>query len=105
MSFGRMVFVSFTNFLLLCSLSLLLTILLRRVFYVFCIIFGYSLFDLFMGMVTLREFSLFVNISASVSKEALTANRMVMYAISVILVLTCIILIKFKFLQRFNKMN
>ena len=101
-SFIRLLFISGPNLLFFCTTALLLIILFRQIFYAFCILCGYTFIDLFMSETLFREFSLFINVPGSYSKEAIDVNRIVFYISSIIMFLISILLIKLKFLQRFN---
>ena len=102
LSFARMLFISGPNMMFFCVVSLFLLIFLRQIFYVFCILCGYAFIDLFVGESLFKIFSLFINIPGIYSKAAIDINRVGFYILSVIMLLISLLLIKFKFLQRFN---
>lgn len=103
MSFLQMCFTSFANFMIFCSLALILVLIFRRIFYIFSILYGYLLIDLIIGDNLLGSKSVFVNIFAQCSKDAIGQNRIVLYCISAALIVISAILLKCDFLRRINK--
>lgn len=101
-SFIRLLFISGPNLLFFCTAALLLIILFRQIFYTFCILCGYTFIDLFMSENLFREFSLFINVPGNYSKEVIDINRIGFCILSITMFLISLLLIKLKFLQRFN---
>lgn len=93
-SFGRMCYICLANIVLFLSLALLITLLARQIFYVFCILYGYLFIDLTVGDIILQDKSVFVNIFAIFSYESVDINRFVVYCISMFCVIVSILIIK-----------
>lgn len=91
---GRMCYICLANTVLFLSLSLLITLLVRQIFYVFCILYGYLFIDLIVGDNVFQEKSVFVNIFANFSCTVINVNRLVVYCISVFCVIISILVTK-----------
>lgn len=100
--FGRMCYLCLANTVLFLSISLLIIMLIRRIFYVFCIIYGYLLVDLTIGDTLQKKSSVFVNIFAQFPCEIINKNRMAIYIISFICVALAAIIQQTDFMRRIN---
>lgn len=101
-SFARMCYISFANTILFLSLALLITLLARQIFYVFCILYGYMFIDMIVGDNFFRDKSLFVNIFATFSCESVDVNRFAVYCISMFSIIVSILIIKSDIHRKMN---
>ncbi|MBD5113988.1 MAG: hypothetical protein HDT46_02100 [Ruminococcaceae bacterium] len=99
----RMFFISFSNLIYFCSLSLLLIIITRQIFYAFSFLYGYMFVDMLVGENLMREKSAFVNIIAQCSKEAIDVNKKVYYIISLAVLIISFVLVKIDFMRKVNR--
>lgn len=98
--FGEMCYICFANALLFLSLAFLITLLVRHIFYVFCILYGYMFIDLTVGDNFFKDKSLFVNIFAIFTHETVFTNRSVVYCIAIASVTASILIMKFNLHNR-----
>lgn len=101
-SFGRMCYLCLANTALFLSLALLLTLLIRQIFYVFCILYGYLLVDLTIGDTLQKKYSVFVNIFAQFPADIIDKNRAVVYIISAACIVFAIIIQKTDIMRKMN---
>lgn len=98
--FGEMCYICFANTALFLSLALLITLLARHIFYVFCILYGYIFVDLTVGDDFFKDKSLFVSIFAIFTHETVAINRAVVYFIAIVGVTASILIMKYNLHQR-----
>lgn len=101
-SFGRMCYLCLANTILFLSVSLLLIMLIRQIFYVFCIVYGYLLVDLTIGDTLQKKYSVFVNIFAQFPGEIIDKNRLAVYIISAGCIVLAVIIQQTDFMRRIN---
>lgn len=100
--FGRMCYLCLANTILFLSVSLLLIMLIRQIFYVFCIMYGYLLVDLTIGDTLQKRYSAFVNIFAQFPGEIIDKNRLAVYIISAGCIVLAVIVQQTDLIRRIN---
>lgn len=101
-SFSRMCYLCLANTALFLSMALLLTMLIRHIFYVFCILYGYLLVDLTIGDTLQKKYSVFVNIFAQFPSNIIDRNRTVIYLISIACVILALLIQRTDMMRKTN---
>ncbi len=101
--FSQFCFNGFANIVFFCSAAYFLSLLLRRVFYVYSVLYGLIFVDLISENNIFGTHSLFVVLNGYGNLKIIEENRMALYIISLILIILSLLIEKSGFVKRMNK--